>query len=236
METTYTRSLKFGDVQPVYISSMNTNTKWVSIDNRKKEAKSPHIATEKSRRPLQLIKNNSSKSNSKTKKSSLSKQKEQLEIENASLKKNVETLKRQCQSLTTQVNELTEGVPRAFRFTLVPKRSHDADAAASYARRWGKYTGLYILKLCKFTPVWKMAEVGLLPMWNFCILFNQEKSRWELHENTIPATSITKMHLFLKTENIPSRDCWRVADFENTIYGSKHGITFKLEPIDKTAT
>ena len=37
-------------------------------------------------------------------------------------------------------------------------------------------------------------------------------------------------------ENIPSRDCWRVGDFENTIYGSRHGITFKLEPIDKTAT
>ena len=102
-----------------------------------------------------------------------------------------------------------------------------------------------------------MAEVGLLPLWNFCIMFNQEKSRWELHENTIPATSITKIHLFLKTgsvyesynmtyfidnkeifkENLPSRDCWRVADFENTIYGSNHGITFKLEPtVDKSAT
>jgi len=37
-------------------------------------------------------------------------------------------------------------------------------------------------------------------------------------------------------ENIPFRSCWRVADFENTIYGSRHGITFKLEPIDKTTT
>ena len=46
-------------------------------------------------------------------------------------------------------------------------------------------------------------------------------------------------YIYLKEifqENIPSRDCWRVADFENTIYGSRHGITFKLEPIDKTAT
>ena len=37
-------------------------------------------------------------------------------------------------------------------------------------------------------------------------------------------------------ENIPSRNCWRVVDFENTIYGSRHGITFKLEQYDKTAT
>jgi len=49
METTYSRSLKFGDPQPVY---MNTNTKWVSIDNRKKEAKCPDITTEESRGPL----------------------------------------------------------------------------------------------------------------------------------------------------------------------------------------
>ena len=92
-----------------------------------------------------------------------------------------------------------EEIPRRFRFTLVPKRNHDEKAAASYARRWGQYSGIYILKLCKFTPVWKMAEVGLLPLWNFCILFNQKESRWELHENTIPATSITKKHLFLET-------------------------------------
>ena len=84
----------------------------------------------------------------------------------------------------------------------MPKRNHDENAAASYARRWGKYSGIYILKLCKFTPVWKMAEVGLLPLWNFCILFNQKESRWELHENTIPATSITKKLLFLETGSV----------------------------------
>ena len=70
------------------------------------------------------------------------------------------------------------------------------------------------------------------------------KTQFQLHQlqrNIFSWKQVLYMNYFIYLkeifqENIPSRDCWRVADFENTIYGSRHGITFKLEPIDKTAT